>query len=175
MKKNKLINAVIIGAIIIMVLMVILIVRTANDIMLINEEIQEQRTTLEKKYQEGKLLRKSVEQLAEISPMMTQLQSIILPSDNALAFVNDLETEAEKTGVELIINIPAFESKEKIQSTPLRLSISGTPEKILAFINILDTRPFYINIHNLRLTSQLQRLKAPLSATAQIEANIYWR
>lgn len=150
-------------------------VRTTYDIKSVSTTIHRQRTELERKYQTGQSLKELIRILQDMQPRIESLNQTLLPSDDTLSFINDLEVIAEKHHLKQVIKLADFEPIEnQIISTPIQVSVDGTYNNFLNYIAELDRQPFYFNIITMTINSQLSA-GSNEQIQASIDANIYWR
>ncbi len=178
LNKKSILNIILIMSGILIIGLIIYITITIKDIKKISNEIYNQRIELETKYQSGLSLRENIQQLKELEPKITLLREVFIDNTNTLEFINDLEKEAEKRNINQIINIPEVDiNKNKITTSAIQLTLSGETSNVLEYINILDTKPYYINISDIQLNNsdQQNKLNPNASITVILNGTIYWK
>jgi len=149
--------------------------KTVYDIKTLSNSIHTQRTELEKKYETGQSLKDLVRNLRQMEPRLTALEQSLLPSNDTLTFINDLENTAENHHLDQIIRLADFEfNNELILSTPIQLTVNGSYDNLIYYLQDLDTKPYYFNINKLDISSESEN-RSIQTITATIEANIYWK
>lgn len=157
-----------------LLLSIAFISKTIYDIKTLSNSIHRQRVELEKKYETGQSLKDLVRSLKQMEPRMLALQTALLPADDTLTFINDLENTAETYHLDQVIRLADFEKENQpIVATPIQLTINGTYENLIDYLAELDTKPYYFNITKLTIDSEPTN-RAVQTVTASIEANIYW-
>ncbi|MGB0757127.1 MAG: hypothetical protein ACPGO5_01600 [Patescibacteria group bacterium] len=154
--------------------LLVFIVLTVRDIKVISGDIYSKRVALETRYQSGLSMRESIQQLDEIEPSIENVSTAFVYKEQTLEFVNDLEETASTYRLEQIINIPEIDAEDKaVTESPIGLTLRGEAEDIFAYINALDSKPYYIVVNQIELTNITSGNSTGL--TCVISGTIHWR
>ncbi len=149
---------------------------TIKDIKQISNNIHAKRIELELQYQSGLSLRENIQELVKVRPVINSAEESFVDSQATLEFINDLEIEAEKLGIKQVINIPEIEiEKNKITTSAIQLTLTGQADDIFKFLNVLDKKPYYINVADIQITNSNQPDKTLKNVNAIINGTIYWK
>lgn len=176
LNKNKILLATFLILGVLITLLLLYTIHSVINIKLVSQSIYDQRLELERKYRTGFLLRQNEDLFNQIEPRLNSLNLSFVNKNQALEFINDLEAEAERLNLDQTINIPEISQLDILTPGALQLSLTGSPEKLLDFINILDKKPYYINIVRLKIINNKSTTdRRQNSATLVIEGTIYWQ
>jgi len=152
---------------------------TVRDIRKISQSIYLERLDLEKKYQRGQLLRKTLADFEKIKPEREKLTSIFITEGKELDFITTLEKVALINNVNQEIKLKA---EEKIKNgegaksyltTPLAVNISGNFIDVLKYLNSLQMLRYYFNIANFSLSSASANNNVTGEVKASFEGEVY--
>lgn len=158
-----------------LILLFIFIGKMIIDINKINNNIYQKRVLLETKYLHGLSLSEATKQIKESKIRLEQISDIVLSSDKTLKFINDLEKTAESLNLEQNIKLTEFTEPETITPIPIQISLQGSYLNILKYINQLDKKDYYLNTHQIFITSQSSNSSGNTDILAILSANIYWQ
>jgi len=132
-------------AIMLLIVSVIFIYPAFHKIISIKNEISQEKLELEAKLNLGLNAKKIKEELTEVENSFQNLDTIFIKQGDELKLLSDLEELATKNQVTLTIK-PDFNGQNvsnNITKIPLELNVSGNFNKLMAFINGLDSINFY--------------------------------
>jgi len=175
--KNTLFKIILGISVFIVIGLIFYIIITVKDIKKISNDIYLKRIELEQKYQAGLSLRENIQELVSFQPTINSINQSFVNHLDTLVFINDLEQEADKLGLKQIINIPEVELEQnKITSSGIQLTLNGQIKNIFQYINIIDTKPYYINISDIKISkNQNNNNPSNQDTTANINGTIYWK
>ncbi len=130
-----------------------IIVPTLRDIQSITGAIQEQRNSIEEKYQRGQLLRKLVEDFKKIGPDKDRLNAAFIQPGGELDFIIGLERLAASREVDFDPQREKADAKARADSFPLTLKLRGTFSQLLSYLQDLERLPAYFNVSSLQLNA----------------------
>ncbi len=95
--------------------------------------------------------------LSENQDFISQIDSLFIPSDGAVAFINMLETLGQQSGVKVSINSVGVTQDPKIakdfkQTLHLNLMTDGSWSNTFAFLSIVENLPYRIQFEQVNLT-----------------------
>jgi Tfp pilus assembly protein PilO len=128
-----------------LIVSVIFIYPAFHKIISIKNEISQEKLELEAKLNLGLNAKKIKEELTEVENSFQNLDTIFIKQGDELKLLSDLEELATKNQVTLTIK-PDFNGQNvsnNITKIPLELNVSGNFNKLMAFINGLDSINFY--------------------------------
>ncbi len=143
--------------------------QTILDILDLNQQIYQKRLELETKYQQGMSLKKTNLEIEQSKERLDKISQIIINTENTLEFINDIEKTAEANNVRHIIKLPDFEKPKTPTPITIQITLTGSYVNTLHFIEALQYKPYYINIHRLTFNQQSTEL------ITSVEANMYWQ
>ncbi|MFA6215697.1 MAG: hypothetical protein WC768_03955 [Patescibacteria group bacterium] len=134
------------------------ILPTVNDIKKISSDIYAERIDLEKKYQRGQLLKKTIADFEKIKPQKDRLSSIFIVSGNELKFITDLEEIAALHKLTQNLNLQPIKNLEdgSFYSSPLEIKTLGGFTETLKYLKDLEKLTYYFNISSLEFRSDDQ-------------------
>lgn len=116
-----------------------------------------------------------------------QKKSILLKEEDALSFIDLLESLANNNQLEQdisIANVPAVAGEDKIQTIVLELSLKGKLKNTVNYLTELEKLDTYINFEQFSIYRAVSSTAPSLPGetsetnqqeiTIQIEANTYW-
>jgi Tfp pilus assembly protein PilO len=169
-KKNSItLNISIFLLILLLVSTIIFTGKTILDILNLNQQIYQKRLELETKYQQGMSLKKTNLEVEQSKQRLEKINQIIINTEDTLSFINDIEKTAEANNIAHTIKLPDFEKPKTPTPISIQITLNGSYVNTLRFIENLQNKPYYINIHNLSFNQQSATL------ITSIEANMYWQ
>ncbi len=185
--KNKIIASLSGFILIFFCLIYFIVIPTIKDIRAMDNDIEEQRIDLEKKYIKGYSLKQLTENLKKIQPKLSQLDQIFINKNDELKFITTLENEADQAGViqKINLNPPQAADSQKFQKNNLQLSTKGGFHQQLKYLQNLESLSYYINVYSIEFISANKPEaaaagQAPLSSPNEtsvnmlISADTYW-
>lgn len=83
------------------------------------------------------------------------ISSSFIPKSEALSFITQLETLAEERGLQPRFDLGQVDSQlETVQRLPLKISVNGSYQRLLEYINSLEKLPYYLQIQDIRFDHQ---------------------
>lgn len=181
--KKRIILSMVGFCLFIFVVVYFVIIPSVRDIKNIRDEIELQKTDLERKYIRGQSLRKMTEKLNRAEEKIHVLDKVFIGQDYGLEFVTTLEEVASKNNITQKINLlsPTEADNGFYKMIPLQLYSQGESSRQMNYLVGLETLDYYINIKSLELSSGSRLApagdsEAPASqVNLFIVANTYWR
>ena len=173
--KRKIVISITIVLTIMVLIVYFVILPTVRDIKKISTAIYQERVDLEKKYLQGQLLRKTIENFEKIKPEEDKLINAFLPAGEELKFITAIEQIAALHSLEQKLQLQPNQNKREGQgfsSLPLDISISGKFTPVLQYLKDLQRLNYYFNIYSLTLTAGNQPGINP-EVTAVLNGKIY--
>lgn len=134
-------------------LLFFLILPTISDIKTITADIETEAEKLTMKSSLGQNIDKNIQELNKIKKSNIISESFI-PQGQDLAFIQELEGNAEKLGIDQLIlpvepakNIKASDEK----SIVINITLQGEYPSLLQYLSYLEQSKYYINIESLSL------------------------
>ncbi len=158
----------------ILVVALFFIFKTIIDIKYLSESIYQQRVALEEKYLKGLSLKDTVKQLEETKNELNKLANILLPADNTLVLITDLEQTAEFYNINQNINLTEASRKKPFSSSEINITVSGPYDRVLSYLTELNRKPYYINIKVIKITTVNNELNTPYLNMA-LKGLVYWQ
>jgi len=151
-KNNLIIISLLVATSLIITLLVIK--PSIDNINNIKNQIQDQRVELEKKYQQILYFQKNIQGVKKIQTELAIVDKMFLTSGEELNFINTLENIATQNDITQTINLKNIVSGEEI-STYLLFSIDlkGTTPNIINYLFEIEKLPYYINFDKFELTA----------------------
>lgn len=150
-----------------------IILPTIRDIKKMSDDIYAERVDLEKKYQRGQLLRKTVENFEKIKPEKDKLTSAFIIAGRELEFITTLENVASTHQLAQDIKFQRAQS-EGVNTTfpsPLELTVSkGSFTKILQYLKDLERLNYYFNISSINMDVASKGQSQPVTT---LRGNVY--
>ena len=156
--KQKLSVATMFFIALVAVISVWIIIPVIKEIQNLNEQIYNQRLSLEKKYVQRFSVRKITANLIEINEGMDEILTIFLPQNGEISFITKLEEISDKHRVNLrIFLLPEEKNNYPYgkQKFDLTLSVEGAYENVLRFINDIEKIDTHILIDSISFTHGL--------------------
>ena len=118
--------------------------------------IQNQKQTIEKLLAKGQSINHNRQNLEEVQKNIDVLDTIFLKTGEELNFIMDLEKAAQKNNLEQVIKFDNNKGTQEAEITmvPIDLQISGNLKNIIAYINMLETFDYSINLTKIDISSQ---------------------
>ncbi|MBU1164075.1 type 4a pilus biogenesis protein PilO [Patescibacteria group bacterium] len=129
------------------------IIPTTSDIQAISDQIYNERIDLEKRYKKGQLIKQLVEDFRKIKPQQDRLELIFVKESEILNFVTSLENLANNNNIDLSIKLKEIENTNNIASMPLDLTIGGSYQNVIAYLNDIEKQDYYFSIDSIRINS----------------------
>lgn len=160
-----------------------LILPTIKDIKRIGNEIETQRTDLEKKFVKVQNLKQLTKNLNKIEPELNKLDQIFINKDDELGFITNLEKIATTNNIDQKINLGGNQLIESkiYKKIPLQISTSGSFSDQLNYLINLESLNYYINIKSLEISQEKNNIKNNTEKLPQtnlnflITADTYWQ
>ncbi len=150
------------------------IFKTIIDIKYLSESIYQQRMSLEEKYIKGLSLKDTVKQLEETKEELESLANILLPTNDTLTLITDLEQTAEFYNINQNINLTEASEKKPFSSSEINITVSGPYDQVLSYLTELNRKPYYINIHVLKITTINNESNKPY-INLSLKGLVYWQ
>jgi len=171
--KNKIIISLGLFILILASIIYFIIIPTMDDIQTIENEIEQQRIDLEKRYIKGQSLRQLTDNLEIIEPQLTTLDQIFIAQDQELEFITTLEQLAEDNNISQKINLTINDKLDNTyQEIPVKISARGNYLNLMNYLTDLEALNYYINISSLDLSSSAQASSLPTPGEEIITSNI---
>lgn len=154
--KRKIVITILIFIAITALIVYLIILPTVKQIRAISDAVYIERVDLEKKYQRGQLLRKTIEDFEKIRPKKDKLSSVFIMEGNELEFITALEQIAISHGIEQSLRLQPIDSSQDSKyyyPLPLSISIDGEFTKILKYLKNLEQLNFYVNISSISINA----------------------
>ncbi|NQU84014.1 MAG: hypothetical protein HQ536_04875 [Parcubacteria group bacterium] len=166
--KQKLYIIASVFLIIVAIISVLVIIPVIKDIETLNQQIYEQRASLEKRYVQRFGMRKVIANFREINGSMGQALSIFLASGSEINFLTSLENRADINNVELKISLVPEEKDDYPdgkQKYDLMLTVEGGFKNVTGFINSIEKLNKYIILNSVILTQKADNKKGAVIAS----------
>lgn len=135
-------------------LIVLVIYPVVSSILSLNDQIQEERVDLEKKYIRGQLLKQTQDDLLGIEKEIDRVHGITLKSGNELDLIQTLERIAQLHNMKQEISMDGLpEHFDKTIALPTRIELEGTFDELLGYLIELESLSFYVNIDGINISS----------------------
>lgn len=147
-----------------------IILPTINDIQKISQSIYAEKVDLEKKYQRGQLLRKTIEEFKQIEPEKERLKSAFIVEGQELEFITTLETIANSFNLVQSLQLrPSQGKKEKnYYLLPLQITTQGNFTDTLKYLKKLEGLNYYFNSSAIKISGNNQNDSITLVIDGQI-------
>jgi len=168
--KKRMVLSVVVVILVNVLIVYFIIIPTVTDIQAISDAVHRERVDLEKKYQRGQLLNKTLENFEQVKEQRGKIIRSFVAEGNELAFVTLLENIAEKNNLEQDIKLDArraSESKNLYLSQKITITLTGKYGELRRYLYELELIPYYINVNDISWTTpeKIQPANAPLSMT----------
>lgn len=150
-----------------------IILPTLKDIKKISDDIYAERVDLEKKYQRGQLLRKTIENFEKVKPEKDKLTSAFIIANRELEFITTLENVASIHQLAQDIKFQRAQSEGANLAFPssLELTVSkGSFTKILQYLKDLERLNYYFNISSINMDVASKGQSQPVTT---LRGNVY--
>lgn len=149
------------------VIIYFIIIPTVSDIKMISDAVYKERVDLEKKYQRGQLLNKTLENFERVKSEQVIFKKAFIAEENELTFVTALENIAGKHNLEQHLQLASAkisESKNLYLSRAITITLRGTYEDTLNYLHDLESMDVFVNLANISLSSveKVQAVDAPM-------------
>ena len=168
--KRRMILSVVVVILVNILIFYFIILPTIKDIREISDAVYKERVDLEKKYQRGQLLNKTLENFEQVKAQRGKMASAFVVEGNELLFVTALENIAEKNHLNQGINldsqrVPGF--KNLYQSQKINVILTGKYGELRQYLYELERIPYIINVNDVSWTTpkKIQPANAILSMT----------
>lgn len=135
----------------------------------LDKDTYDLRLSLEKKNEQATNYRFAIKQIDKLKLSMPSFEDHLFNSGNELKLITTLESLASSHGISQKINSSNLDNITN-QKILISLSITGTYEKALSYLNDLEHLPYFINVNHLSLTPLIDRYS--LSATNNVTLNL---
>ncbi len=137
------------------VLIVFITLPSIREIKALNEQIETQRTELEKLYQKGQLLKQTLKEYEEIKPTVATLDRIYIKRGEELSFITSLEGVANSNGLKQDIKLVSQDPKKTTAANtfPIQLDLRGELNSFLRYLTGLEAMDYYLNIDTIRIST----------------------
>lgn len=175
--KNRFMISTISFALLLVALVVLLIIPSFREIKVINEQVIEERTRLERLYTKGQLQKAVQQNYESIKNDINFLDEAILTENQELRYITDVEELAERTGVSVALSVGASKREPERRYSTLDFTITarGGWEQLSRFSAELEALPYYTNIKELTVSAREQEGTSARTATLTMNAATYWR
>ncbi len=158
----------------ILIVALFFIFKTVIDIKYLSESIYQQRVALEEKYLKGLSLKDTVTQLEETKQKLQNLNNILLPADDTLALITDLEQTAELYNINQNINLTETNKGKSFSSSEVNITVNGPYDKVLSYLTELDHKPYYLNIQIIKINTISNESNKPY-INLTLKGLVYWQ
>lgn len=108
-------------------------------------------------------------EFTQVAPLAAEFETYFIEQDNVLDFITKLESTAQQSGVQLIIQELTPPASEK--QSPLQFTISGRYDALQRYLTELEHLPSYVNITHMNFVKNAETN----NVTATVQATIYWQ
>jgi Tfp pilus assembly protein PilO len=154
---------------IILLIVLGIIVPTAQYIKHLNDETTTLKNYLEKKYETTANLRSSIKKIEEIKMAVNEYSQYFFKSGDELSLITALENIAAKNKVTQKIENSNLDQKAS-GLIKVSLSVNGEYEKTLKYLSDLEKLNYFINVERLQLTSAGTK---PGESASSTQTNLY--
>lgn len=148
------------------------IVPTIKHIKELNRGTYELRLYLEKKHERTRNLRSSLKQIAEIKKETADYGRHLFRSGNELYLITTLENIANKNSVAQRINGSNLDNITANRLT-MSFSLTGNYANILAYLNDLESLPYFINTTRVFIAPGAERNGAANQTVLNLDISLY--
>lgn len=181
--KKKIIITIITFFFFIFIIIYFIIIPSVRDIKNIKNEIEIQRTDLERKYLKGQNLRRMSEKLKKAEEKIHILDQVFISQNFGLEFITTLEEVASRNNVTQKINLlSSLDPDDSLYKIiPIQLFSQGNFVQQLGYLVNLEILNYYINIKSLELSSNPKKILTSNEEVSQnnvnmlISADTYWQ
>jgi len=135
-----------------------IVLPTLQDIKKINSDIQNERESLEIKFQQGQFIKSMLSEYKTIEPRKQELDQAFIKDGAELGFVTELEQIAQKYNLD-----PSFNKlddknikenkKDPFVNMPLSIKLDGDFNQLLLFLSGIESLPYYFNISQISMSA----------------------
>lgn len=145
------------------------IVPNIQAIVKINRDISSQREDLESKAALGLNIKKTSQDLADISERIKLLDTMYVKPGSELEFLGILDRLAQESQINAQV-MPRFSDKAptKLSKVPLEITAIGPYDRLIGYWRTLESMPYYYNVDS----AELQGSDAA-ALTLKLSGNIY--
>lgn len=181
--KKRIIITIITFFFFIFIIIYFIIIPSVRDIKNIKNEIEIQRTDLERKYLKGQNLRRMSEKLKKAEEKIHILDQVFISQNFGLEFITTLEEVASRNNVTQKINLlSSLDPDDSLYKIiPIQLFSQGNFVQQLGYLVNLEILNYYINIKSLELSSNPKKILTSNEEVSQnnvnmlISADTYWQ
>lgn len=181
--KKRIIITIITFFFFIFIIIYFIIIPSIRDIKNIKNEIEIQRTDLERKYLKGQNLRRMSEKLKKAEEKIHILDQVFISQNFGLEFITTLEEVASRNNVTQKINLlSSLDPDDSLYKIiPIQLFSQGNFVQQLGYLVNLEILNYYINIKSLELSSNPKKILTSNEEVSQnnvdmlISADTYWQ
>jgi Tfp pilus assembly protein PilO len=154
------------------IIITLVVIPSIKKINKMKDEIEFQRSDLEKKYFKAQRSKKTVLNLVKTEEEMAKMNNAFINENRELEFITRLEDLASRNSLSQEINLAPKEKAEegKPRVASLFIRVSGGHDNILRYLADIESLEYYINISGLELTSNSESGGYTLS----LKALTYW-
>jgi len=136
-------------------LIIFITLPSIREIKNLNEQIETQRTELEKLYKKGQLFKQTLKEYEEIKPTVATLDRIYIKRGEELAFITSLEGVANVNGLQQDIKLLNQDPKKTTMTNtfPIQLELKGELGPLLRYLTSLEALDYYLNIDTIRIST----------------------
>lgn len=167
------------------------IIKTANDIKTLRDDIITQKINIEKNIAREKNMSELSDEVKKIEPQIDKFSQIFINQNRELEFITQLESIANKNNVKQSLNLAPFdpssnENKNFYAKIPISIEASGAFEDIINYIAEIEYLKYYININKIDINSSYAKNTQKINLgipdtqitknlTISISATTYWK
>jgi len=174
--KKKMILSVVVVILINVFIVYFIILPTVNDIQEISDAVYRERIDLEKKYQRGQLLNKTLENFEQVKAQRGKIGSAFIIEGSELLLVTSLETIAEKNSLAQEIRLDSkkvAESKNLYQSQKINIALTGKYGDLRQYLHEIERMPYTVNVFDISWTTPEKIQPANAILTMTLDGKIY--
>ena len=174
--KKKMILSVVVVILVNVFIVYFIILPTISDIREISDAVYRERIDLEKKYQRGQLLNKTLENFERVKTQRGKIESAFVIEGSELLFVTALETIAENNYLAQEIKLDSkkvSESKNLYQSQKINISITGKYGDLRQYLHEFELMPYTVNVFDISWTTPEKIQPANAILTMTLNGKIY--
>lgn len=174
--KRRMILSVVMVILVNALIVYFIILPTIDDIRAISDAVYRERVDLEKKYQRGQLLNKTLENFEQVKEQRGKIGSAFIIEGDELSFITALEAIAEKNKLAQDIKLDSkkvAESKNLFQSQKINVSLTGKYGGLRQYLYELELLPYMINIFDVTWTTPEKIQPADAILTMNLDGKIY--
>lgn len=168
--EKKILVSISVFVVVVLAIVGAVILPTIRTIKQLDNNTYDLRAYLEKKNEQATNFRLAEKQLQKIKTEMPNFADYLFYSGQELNLITTLESLASGDGVQQAVNNSNLDSITN-QHVTLAITITGSYEKAIKYLNDLEHLPYFINLTRLSL-SPYQDRSSPASTTDQVVMSI---